>query len=67
MLVDNGKELLTQFAEGSWKCPFCPHWTVRIKQHLKIHSKQIGRWEDVEKFCAEVSKWKRKVLEQKYE
>ena len=65
VLVDNGKELLTQFAEGSWKCPFCPHWTVRIKQHLKIHSKQIERWEDVEKFCAEVSKWKRKLLEQK--
>ena len=61
VFIDSGKELPTEFKEGSWKCPFCEDfWTVRIKQHLKGHSKKT---EDVEKFCTEVAQKKRKLLE----
>ena len=65
MLSDGGKVLPTEFKEGSWRCPFCSKWTVRIKQHLKTHSKEIQVWEDVEKFCSEVAKTKRQILELK--
>ena len=65
VLKDGDKVLPTEFREGSWKCPYCSHWTARIKQHLMTHCDKIQRWEDAERFCSEVSQRKRKVLEQK--
>ena len=62
---DGDKVLPTEFKEGSWKCPYCCHWTVRIKQHLKTHLDKIQSWEAAEKFSVEVSQRKRKMLEEK--
>ena len=63
---DGDKMLPTEFKDGSLKCPYCHHWIVRIKQHLMTHLGQIQNWEDAEKFSAEVSRRKRKILEDIY-
>ena len=65
IFYDGEKLLPTEFKEDLWKCPFCDHWTIRIKQHLKIHSDKIPDWTAADKFCNEVSAMKRRRLEQK--
>ena len=60
VFIDSGKELPSEFKEGSWKCPFCEDfWTVRIKQHLESHSKKK---EDVESSAQKLLKRKGNYL-----
>ena len=65
VFYDGEKLLLTEFQEDLWKCPFCDHWTIRIRQHLKKHQDKIPDLTAVDKFCDEVSTMKRRRLEQK--
>ena len=65
LFKDGDNVLPTEFKDGSLKCPYCHHWIVRIKQHLMTHLGEIQNWEDAEKFSTEVSRRKRKMLEDK--
>ena len=55
--------LPTTFQDELWKCPYCDHWTNRIRQHLKSHAGNIPDWTAAENFCNEVSAMKRRRLE----
>ena len=66
VFFDGEKLLPTTFKEELWKCPFCDHWTNRIRQHLKTHHlAKIPDWAAVDNFCNEVSAAKRRRLEHK--
>ena len=67
IFFDGEKLLPTAFKEDLWKCPFCDHWTNRIRQHLKKHLDKIPDWTAADNFCKEVSAMKRRRLEKKRE
>ena len=65
IFFDGEKLLPSEFKEDLWRCPFCDHWTNRIRQHLKTHSEKIPDWTAADNFCNEVSALKRRRLEKK--
>ena len=67
IFFDGEKLLPTEFKEDLWRCPFCDHWTIRIRQHLKTHQDEIPDWTAADNFCNEVSAMKRRRLEKKRE
>ena len=60
IFFDGEKLLQTTFKEDLWQCPFCDHWTNRIRQHLQTHKDKIADWTAADNFCNEVTAMKRR-------